>query len=186
MPDLPGFITVDTVLALLSISIGVIIFLMQERADAKINRIIRTQFRRQELEKKYFGTRLISNLQLLKKNYLKLHQYLGDYLNDHSQTNKNKVKNFCIFQGNHLDGYVVPSMRVDLGRLIGIIDDIELVDQLSSSFDDFSSLFKDYSVDSAFEEPDSALRESITAAQGQSDLIDSLLSKLAAEVPTVE
>ena len=186
MSDLLSFVSVDTALALLSISIGVIIFLMQERADAKINRIIRTQFRRQELEKKYFGTRLISNLQLVKKNYLKLQQYLEDYLKDHSQANKNKVKNFCIFQSNHLDGYLVPALRVDLGQLIGIIDDIALVDRLSSGFDDLSSLFKDCSVDSAFEESDSSLMEKIAAAQEQSNRIDSLLSKLAVEIPTIE
>jgi hypothetical protein len=45
MPALPSFISLDTVMALLSISIGVVIFLMQERADSKITRIIRTQFR---------------------------------------------------------------------------------------------------------------------------------------------
>jgi hypothetical protein len=183
---LPSFITLDTVLALLSISIGVVIFLMQERADSKINRIIRTQFRRQELEKKYFGTRLMSNLQLVKKNYQKLQLYLGDYLKDHSQISKNKVKNFCIFQSNNLDGYLVPSMRVDLEQLIGILDDIALVDRLSSTFDDLSSPFKDYAVDSTFEESDSSLRESIASAQQKSDAIDSLLSKLATEVPAVE
>jgi hypothetical protein len=58
MVDLTSFYSVDAVLALLSIAIGVSIFLMQRRADAKINGIIETQFRRQELEKKYFGSLL--------------------------------------------------------------------------------------------------------------------------------
>ena len=186
MVDLPGYISLDTVLALLSIVIGVGIFLMQTRADAKINGIIKTQFRRQELEKKYFGTRMMSNLELVKKSYTRLEQYLGEYLKDHSQASKNKVKNFCIFQDTHLDGYVVPSLRSDLGRLIQFNDDIELVDRLSSSFDDFSSLFKDCSVDSVFEESDSDLRQKIALAHAQSDRIDSLLSKLAAEIPKIE
>jgi hypothetical protein len=186
MVDLTGFISVDSTLALLSIAIGIMIFLMQRRADTKINSIITTQFRRQELEKKYFGTRLISNLELVKKNYLRLQQYLGDYLKDHSQASKNRVKNFCVFQSNHLDEYIVPSLRSDLGRLIEFIDDLELVDRLSSSFDDFSSLFKDCSIDSAFEESDSYLREKIALTQEQSKLIESLLSKLAQEIPTIE
>ena len=58
MVDLTSFYSVDAVLALLSIAIGVSIFLMRRRADAKINGIIETQFRRQELEKKYFGSLL--------------------------------------------------------------------------------------------------------------------------------
>src|SRR5713101_4220446 len=98
MVDLTSFASVDSILALLSIAIGIMIFLMQQRADAKINGIIRTQFRRQELEKKYFGKRLTSNLELDKKNFIKLQQYLEDYLKDHSQTSKNRVKNFSVFQ----------------------------------------------------------------------------------------
>ena len=81
---------------------------------------------------------------------------------------------------------LVPSLRVDLGHLIEFLDDIELVDRLSSAFDDFSSHFKDCSVDSAFEPSDSFLREKIASAQEQSKLIDSLLSKVAAEMTTVE
>jgi hypothetical protein len=185
MFDLASFYSVDAVLALLSIAIGVLIFLMQQRADAKINGIIKTQFRRQELEKKYFGTRLITNLELVKKNYLKLQQYLGDYLTDRSQASRTKVKNFCIFHSKHLDEYVVPTLRGDLGRLIQFIDDIELVDQLSSAFDDFSSPFKDYSVDSTLDEPDSSLREKTAALQDRSKRIESLLSKLALEIPAI-
>jgi len=186
MLDLTSFESVDAVLALLSIAIGVLIFLMQRRADGKINGIIRTQFRRQELEKKYFGTRLLSNLELVDKNYLKLQQYLGDYLNDHSQASRNKVKKFCMFHSKHLDEYVVPTLRTDLGRLIEFIDDLELVDQLSSAFDDFSSPFKDCSVDSTLEEPDSSLRGKISSLQERSKLVQSLLSKLAREIPTIE
>jgi len=184
MVSLSEFISVDSVLAILSIAIGVTIFLMQRRADDKINGIIKTQFRRQELEKKYFGTRIISGLELVKKNYLKLEQYLGDYLKDHSQASKNKVKNFCIFQSNNLDEYIVPSLRSDLGRLIEFIDDLKLVDQLSSAFDDFSSLFKDCSVDSTFEEPDSSLREKLESAHEQYKLVETLLSRFAQEIPT--
>ena len=161
--------SLDTALAVLSIAIGVTIFLMQTRADSKINKIILTQFRRQELEKKYFGTRLMSNLELVKKSYLRLQQYLGDYLKDHSEARKEKVKNFCSFQTTHLDEYLVPSLRSDLGHLIEFIDDIELVDRLSSSFDDFPSVFKDCSVESAFEESESSLREKITSAEEKSN-----------------
>jgi hypothetical protein len=186
MVGLPDFLSVDTFLALLSILIGVTIFLMQRRADSKINDIISTQFRRQELEKKYFGTRLMSNLRLVRKSSLKLQQYLGEYLNDHSQANKGKVKNFCAFQITNLDDYLVPSLRSDLGRLIEFIDDIELVDRLTSGFDGFSSVFKDCSVDSAFEDSDLYLREKITSTQEQSDLIDSFLSKLDREIPTID
>jgi len=186
MFDLASLYSVDAVLALLSIAIGVLIFLMQRRADDKINGIIRTQFRRQELEKKYFGTRLMTNLELVKKNYLKLQQFLEDYLTDRSQTKRGKVKSFCMFHGKHLDEYVVPTLRGDLGRLIQFIDDLELVDQLSSAFDDLSSVFKDCSVDSTLDEPDSSLRERISALQGRSKQIESLLSRLAREVPSVE
>jgi hypothetical protein len=42
------FITVDNAMAVLSIAIGVIIFLMQTRADSEIDNIIKKQFRRQE------------------------------------------------------------------------------------------------------------------------------------------
>jgi len=184
--DLASLYSVDAVLALLSIAIGVLIFLMQRRADAKINGIIRTQFRRQELEKKYFGTRMLTNLELVKKNYLKLQQYLGDYLTDRSQASRTKVKNFCLFHSKHLDGYVVPTLRSDLGRLIQFIDDLELVDQLSSAFDDLSSLFKDCSVDSTLDETDAVLREKISASEEQSKRIESLLSKLAREIPSME
>jgi len=183
MSGLTDFFSVGTILALLSIFIGITIFLMQERADSKINGIIKTQFRRQELEKKYFGTRLVTNLQLVRKGYLKLQQYLEDYLKDHSQANKNKVKNFSAFEITNLDGYLVPSLRADLSRLIQFIDDIELVDRLSSAFDDFSSHFKDCSVESAFGESDSYLMEKLASAQEQTRLIDSLLSKLAEEIP---
>jgi hypothetical protein len=186
MAGLNDFISIDTVLAILSIAIGIIIFLMQARADSKINGIIERQFTRQELEKKYFGRRMISNLELVKKSSLRLEQYLGDYLRDRSQVSKNKAKNFCVFQTTHLDGYVVPSLRDDLARLISLVDDIELVDLLSSSFDDLSSLFKDCSVDSAFEEPDTSIREKIVSSQRESLLIDSLVSKLTAEISTTE
>ncbi len=186
MFGLTSFESVDSVLALLSIAIGVSIFLMQQRADEKINGIIKRQFRRQELEKKYFGTRLISNLELVRKNYLKLRQFLGDYLNDHSQASRQKVKSFCTFHSKHLDEYVVPTLRSDLGRLIEFIDDLELVDQLSSAFDDLSSPFKDCSVDSALDEPDSSLRGKMSSLQERSERIESLLSKLGREVPTLE
>src|SRR5271167_4767507 len=127
MVDLTSFYSVDAVLALLSIAIGVAIFLMQRRADAKINGIIETQFRRQELEKKYFGSRLVSNLELARKNYLKLQQFLEEYLRDRSQANRTRVKSFCMFHSKHLDEYVIPTLRSDLGRLIQFIDDLELV-----------------------------------------------------------
>ena len=139
------FLSVDAILSMVGIVIGLTIFLMQRKADSKINRIIETQFRRQELEKKYFGSRLLSNLQLVKKNHVKLAQYLTEYLKDRSQVNKNKIKNFSNFQSANLDGYVVPLLRSDLGRLIEFIDDLDLVDALSVAFDDFSSLFKDFS-----------------------------------------
>jgi hypothetical protein len=45
-------LTVDGVLALLSSAMRILIFLMQWRADDRINGIIRTLFGRQELEKK--------------------------------------------------------------------------------------------------------------------------------------
>jgi hypothetical protein len=186
MVDLSSFTSVDTVLALLSIGIGIGIFLMQQRADSKINGIIRTQFRRQELEKKFFGTRLRSNLQLVKKNYTRLEQYLEDYLKDHSQVNMNKVKNYCIFQSNHMDEYVVPSLRSDLGRLIEFIDDSELVEKLSTNLDDFSTLFKDCSVESTLQESDSFLKEKMVLAHTQSTMIESLLSKLDMEIPKIE
>ncbi|MDA4135398.1 MAG: hypothetical protein OK449_00180 [Thaumarchaeota archaeon] len=181
-----GFVSLDTILAVLSIAIGLTIFLMQTRADAKINNIIKTQFRRQELEKKYFGTRLITNLELVKKNYLKLQQFLGEYLTDRSPASKTRVKNFSVFHSKHLDEYVVPTLRSDLGRLIQFIDDLELVDQLSSAFDDLSSIFKDCSVDSTLDEPDSSLREKISVLQERSKQLESLLSKLAREIPTIE
>ena len=92
------FLSVDAILSMVGIVIGLTIFLMQRKADSKINRIIETQFRRQELEKKYFGSRLLSNLQLVKKNHVKLAQYLTEYLKDRSQVNKNKIKNFSNFQ----------------------------------------------------------------------------------------
>src|SRR5271166_766912 len=114
MFDLTSFESVDAVLALLSIAIGLSIFLMQRRADEKINGIIKRQFRRQELEKKYFGTRLVSNLELVHKNYLKLQQYLEEYLSGRSQASRSKVKNFCMFHSKHLDEYVVPTLRSDL------------------------------------------------------------------------
>jgi len=179
-------LSLDTALALLSIAIGLIIFLMQTRADSKINRIILTQFRRQELEKKYFGTRLISNLDRVKKSYLQLQQYLGDYLQDHSETKREKVKNFCRFQTTHMDVYLVPSLRSDLAHLIEFIDDIDLVDRLSSSFDDISSLFKDCSIEGAFEESDSYLKEKIASAEEASKMIDSFRSKLSGEISTIE
>jgi len=186
MLDLTSFESVDALLALLSIAIGALIFLMQRRADRKINGIIETQFRRQELEKKYFGTRLLSNLELVNKNYLKLQQYLGDYLNDHTLASRNKVKNFCIFHSKHLDEYVVPTLRSDLGRLIQFIDDLELVDQLTSAFDDIATPFKDCSVDSTFGESDSSLRDKISSLQERSKRVESLTSKLAREIPAVE
>lgn len=181
------FVSVDAILSLLGIVIGITIFLMQRRADSKINGIIETQFRRQELEKKYFGARLVNNLGLIGKNYGKLEQYLSDYLKDHSQSSMNKAKSFASFQSTNLDEYVVPAMRGDLGRLIEFIDDLELVDQLSSAFDDLSSLYKDCCVDSTFEESESEIRGKIESAKAKSEMIYSLLSRFEEEVPkTIE
>ena len=171
-------------LAIVSLILSVIIFLMQRRADAKISSIIKTQFRRQELQKKYFGTRIMSNLELVMRNYLKLEQYLGAYLKDHSPTSKNKAKNFSIFQSTNLDEYTVPTLRDDLERLIEFIDDLNLVDQLSLAFDDFSSLYKNCSIESTYQESDSSLRGKIESAQKQSKLIESMLLKLAQEFRT--
>src|SRR5271170_6485272 len=131
MVSLSDFLSVDSILAILSIAIGLSIFLMQRRADSKINRIIETQFSRQELEKKYFGTRLTTNLNLVRRNYVKLGQFLSDYLRDHSQNSKDKVKNFAAFNATNLDEYLVPAVRSDLGHLIEFIDDLKLVDDLS-------------------------------------------------------
>jgi hypothetical protein len=187
MAGLSDLLSVASVLAILSIVIGLSIFLMQRRADSKINRIIETQFRRQELEKKYFGTRLMTNLNLVRRNYVKLGQFLSDYLRDHSQNSKNKVRNFAAFNATNLDEYLAPAMRSDLGRLIEFIDDLKLVDELSSAFDDFASLFKDCCVDSAFEGPDSSVAEKVRAAEDWTKLVDSLLSRFGQEVSkTVE
>lgn len=171
-------------LAIVGIIFSVTIFLMQRRADAKISSIIKTQFRRQELQKKYFGTRIMSNLELVMRNYLKLEQYLGAYLKDHSPTSKNKAKNFSVFQSTNLDEYTVPTLRDDLERLIEFIDDLNLVDQLSLAFDDFSSLYKNCSIESTYQESDSSLRGKIESAQKQSKLIESMLLKLAQEFRT--
>jgi hypothetical protein len=176
---------VDAILSIVGIVIGLTIFLMQRRADSKINRIIETQFRHQELEKKYFGTRLLNNLQLVKKNHLKLAQYLTEYLKDRSQPSKAKIKNFSSFQSTNLDGYVVPSLRSDLGRLIEFIDDLNLVDDLSVAFDDFPSLFKDFSFDGALEGSDSALSQKIDAANRRSEQIESLISRFSKEIPKI-
>jgi hypothetical protein len=177
------FLSVDAILSMVGIAIGVTIFLMQRRADSKINGMIETQFRHQELEKKYFGTRLLNNLQLVKKNHGKLAQYLADYLKDRSQASKNKIKNFSSFQSANLDGYVVPSLRSDLGRLIEFIDDLNLVDDLSVAFDDFPSLFKDFSFDSAMDGADSSISEKIEAANRRSEEVGSLISRFSKEIP---
>lgn len=171
-------------LTIVSFIFSVTIFLMQRRADAKISSIIKTQFRRQELQKKYFGTRIMSNLELVMRNYLKLEQYLGAYVKDHSPTSKNKAKNFSVFQSTNLDEYTVPTLRDDLERLIEFIDDLNLVDQLSLAFDDFSSLYKICSIESTYQESDSSLRGKIESAQKQSKLIESMLLKFAQEFPT--
>lgn len=171
-------------LAIVSFIFSVIIFLMQRRADGKISSIIKTQFRRQELQKKYFGTRIMSNLELVMRNYLKLEQYLGAYVKDHSPTSMNKAKNFSVFQSTNLDEYTVPTLRDDLERLIEFIDDLNLVDQLSLAFDDFSSLYKNCSIESTYQESDSSLRGKIESAQKQSKLIESMLLKLAQEFRT--
>ena len=184
MVSLADFATVDALLAILGIVIGLAIFLMQKRAGDRINGIIKTQFRRQELEKKYFGTRIMSNLELVKKNYAKLEQYLGDYLKDPSLASRNKVKNFSSFQSNNLDEYIVPSLRSDLGRLIEFIDDLKLVDELTAAFDDLSSVFKDCSVDSTFEDSESLVKEAMESARRQFELVRSLLSRFAEEIPT--
>ncbi len=177
------FLSVDALLSIVGIVIGLTIFLMQRRADSKINRIIETQFRRQELEKKYFGTRLLNNLQLVKKNHAKLAQYLTEYLKDRSQANRNRIKNFSSFQDTNLDDYIVPSLRSDLGRLIEFIDDLNLVDDLSVAFDDFPSLFKDFSFDSALEGTNSTLSEKIDAANKRSEQVDSLMTRFSKEIP---
>ena len=187
MLNLADFVSGDAAaeyLAIVGIIFSVTIFLMQRRADAKISSIIKTQFRRQELQKKYFGTRIMSNLELVMRNYLKLEQYLGAYLKDHSPTSKNKAKNFSIFQSTNLDEYTVPTLRDDLERLIEFIDDLNLVDQLSLAFDDFSSLYKNCSIESTYQESDSSLRGKIESAQKQSKLIESMLLKLAQEFRT--
>jgi len=78
-------------------------------------------------------------------------------------------------------------MRSDLGRLIEFIDDLKLVDELSSAFDDFSSLFKNCCVDSAFKELDSAVAEKVKATEEWTKRVDSLLSRFAQEIQkTVE
>ena len=186
MVSVSDFLSVDAMLSLLGIAIGVSIFLMQRNADTKINRIIETQFRRQQLEKNYFGTRLMRSLELIGKNYGKLARFLSDYLKERSSDGKNKVKSFCDFQAINLEEYVVPAMRGDLGHLIEFIDDLELVDQLSSAFDGFSSIYKDLSLDSAFQAPDAELRERLEEAQESSKKVEVLVTRLGQEIPKME
>ena len=173
-------------LSLLGIMIGLTIFLMQRRADTKINGIIETQFRRQQLEKNYFGTRLLHNLELIKKNYAKLAQYLSDCVKEHSPTSKKKLKNFSNFQATNLDEYIVPAMREDLGHLIEFIDDLKLVDQLSSAFDDLSSIYKDLSLESALEVPEAELMAKVEAAQAKQKMVEDLISWLGDEIPKMD
>jgi hypothetical protein len=177
---------VDAILSLLGIVIGLTIFFMQRRADTKINGIIETQFRRQQLEKNYFGTRLMRNLELIRKNYGKLAKFLSDYLRERSSDGKSKVRSFCDFQATNLDEYVVPAMRGDLGHLIEFIDDLELVDQLSSAFDGFSSIYKDLSLDSAFQAPDTELSGRLEEAQERSKKVELILSRLGQEIPKTD
>jgi hypothetical protein len=182
MAGLSDTISLDTIIAIMGIVVGITIFVMQERTNRKVNAIIKTQFQRKEREKKYFGGRLMANLELVKKSHTKLVLYLKEYLSDRSTVNKNRVKNFSQFQITHLDEFVVPSMRADLGRLIEFVDDPELVEQLSAAFDDVSSIFKDCSLDSTFDKPDGAEGDLITLASERLNTIDSLLAKFSKEV----
>ena len=74
-------------------------------------------------------------------------------------------------------------LRSDLGRLIEFIDDLDLVDALSVAFDDFSSLFKDFSLDSALEGADSYVSDKIEAANKRAEQIESLISRFSKEIP---
>lgn len=176
------FASVDAILGIFGIIIGLTIFLMQRKADSKINRIIETQFKRQELEKKYFGTRVVSNLQLVKRNHLKLAQLLSDHLKDHTLASRVKIRNFSTFQSTNVEEYIVPALRGDLGRLVEFIEDPSLVDQLSAAFDDFSSLFRDCSLESVLEGPEPALEEIAASARRRADEVESLLSRFTTEI----